>query len=112
MNTRLFLSLLIAAPTATTAGAQAPLKWADLSREEKSFVERAAGQANPCETTECRDQIFLKIAQVVTLRRSAGAQLLSDVTLRELKQSCDQHEDKLDTRNNRDFGDLIGRGAA
>jgi hypothetical protein len=96
MTIRVILALVLWASTAGTALANAPIKWADLSRDEKSFVERTAVQADQCPNEECRADLFLKIAQAVTLRRSVGAQSLSEVTSRELKRSCDQHEGALE----------------
>ncbi len=96
MTIRVILALLLASSAASMAGANTPLKWADLTREEKIFAERVAHQADTCTTEDCRDQVFLKIAQIITLRRSVRGELLSDHTQSRLKRSCDAHENELD----------------
>lgn len=95
MTIRAILALLLSTSAASLAEAKAPSKWADLSRHERLYAERMAVQADHCENEDCRDQIILKIAQVITLRRSVRGELLSDYTQSRLQRSCDEHEENL-----------------
>jgi hypothetical protein len=92
MTFSIILALMLGASTSIIAGTEAPLKWANLSSEEKRHVERLAPQADLCSTQECRAEAFESIRQIIRLRRTVYGKSMSDVTLSRLRWSCDKPE--------------------
>lgn len=95
MNLSLIVALALStasSPAISMQGSSAPKR---LPYDEKMLVERLTAQVSRCTTTECREQAYDLIVQIMKLRRSVKGQSMSDLTLSRLKGSCDDRQDDL-----------------
>jgi hypothetical protein len=92
MARHVILALLFSAYATSMVGAQGAGGPAELSREEKRYAERLILQSDLCGGGKCSEQAIDSLAQIIRARRMVRGELMSDVTLSQLKQSCDEHE--------------------